>query len=100
MPHTVTHPGTGEVLAVWPRALPPRETPCRPDPSKGTRQHRCSRWHAEVVDGFRAWASAVDTEAEATALGYGTELDEFYAARGGRPNLRDYLTGYRRGRTE
>lgn len=91
----VTDPATGQPLATWPNALPPRLSPCRPDPAKGVRQHRCSRWHAQVVEGFRSWAQSVEQEAEATAIGYRTELDEFWQARGGHPTLREYLAGYR-----
>lgn len=77
----------------WTRALPPRQSPCRIDPGKGLAQHRCSRHHAELVEGFRSWAEAELSAAEAASHGYGTELDEWWQARGGRPRFRDYLLG-------
>lgn len=85
----------GARLAEWPRALRPTQSPCHIDRSKGVHQHRCSAWHADVVEGYRLWVASVEAQCEAEAIGYATEQAEFWAARGGRPTFRDYLAGLR-----
>ena len=67
-------------------------SPCRADPAKGPRRHRCSRWHAELVDGYRAARAAWEAAAEAASGGYATELAE-HAASMPAVTFRDYLIG-------
>src|SRR5690348_356859 len=67
---TVVYPSTGDPVAdtrgarVWPRALHPFASPCRIDPDKGLRQHRCSGSHADVVASYRAWRDGEYAAAE------------------------------------
>lgn len=83
--------GTGRA---WPRALPAHRSPCRHDASKGVRQHRCSRSHAELVEGYRSWREAEYAAAEDATSGYATELAEYWSTRE-RPTLKAYLIGMR-----
>lgn len=83
-----------ERTRTWPNALPGHRSPCRPDSSKGLRQHRCSRSHAELVDGYRAIAHAEELAAEAATNGYATELAEYWRDHP-RTTFRDYLIGMR-----
>lgn len=96
---TINAPGTlvvwqdeegHEHTRTWPNALPGHRSPCRPDRSKGLRQHRCSRAHAELVEGYRAWKRHADQAAEDATLGYPEELAEYRQAHE-RPTLRAYL---------
>lgn len=82
----------GTSARVWPRALPPHRSSCRIDASKGLRQHRCSRSHTELVDGYRAWREAAEQAAEAATNGYATELAEYWQQHE-RPTLKAYLQG-------
>ena len=84
----------GQVIADWPAALKASHSPCRVDRSKGLRQHRCSRAHAELVDGYRAWRDAAEADAEAATNGYATELDDYWRDHE-RPTLKAWLTGMR-----
>ena len=74
----------------WPRALHPAQSPCRIDASLGRHQHPCSREHAELVEGYRAWRQAAEAEAEAETLGYATELADYWSTHD-RPTFRTYL---------
>lgn len=67
-----------------------RGSPCRA--GDGPRRHRCSRWHAELVHGYRAARAAAEAAAEAATLGYATELAHY---RQSQPavTFRDYLLG-------
>lgn len=75
----------------WPRALHPAECPCKVDQAKGVRQHRCSREHAELVEGYRSWREAAEQAAEAASAGYATELADYWRTAGGAPTFRRYL---------
>lgn len=85
----------GEHVATWPNAVDPARTGCRVDRSKGVHQHRCSRAHAETVDGYRSWVAHEEATAEAATHGYPTELADYWRDRGGRPNFRTYLLDMR-----
>jgi hypothetical protein len=74
----------------WPRALHPRQTPCRVDVSKGVHQHPCSVEHRNVVDGYRSWRENEEQEAERQTLAYATEVDDYWRSRQ-RPTFRSYL---------
>lgn len=78
----------------WPRALPAHRSSCRHDASKGVHQHRCSRSHAEMVDGYRAIREAEEAAAEAATSGYETELASYWAEHP-RTTFKDYLMGMR-----
>ena len=78
----------------WPRALPAHRSPCRHDSTLGIHQHRCSRTHAEVVEGYRSWRDSEYAMAELLTGGYSTELADYWSTRP-RPTFRDYLTGMR-----
>lgn len=83
-----------EHTRTWPNALPGHRSPCRPDRSKGVHQHRCSRAHAELVDGYRAWREHAYRTAEEAAIGYDTEEAEYWQTHE-RPTLRAYLVAHR-----
>lgn len=83
-----------ERTKVWPRALPGHRSPCRPDESKGLRQHRCSAEHASLVDGYRAVREAEEAAAERATQQYDTELAAYWAEHP-RTTFRDYLIGMR-----
>lgn len=51
-------------------------SPCRK--GRGARRHHCSWWHSELVTGYRLARKAQDDRAEAYAIGYATELADFY----------------------
>lgn len=53
-------------------------SPCRSDPAKGPRAHRCSWWHAQVVEGYRLARAAQDARAEDWSRGWATDLAAFY----------------------
>lgn len=62
-------------LASRPRALPDELSPCRI--GAGPHRHRCSRWHAELVEGYRL-ARHVDAQRlEAASLGYAAEAEDY-----------------------
>ena len=73
-----------------------RGSPCRSDPAKGSRRHRCSLWHAGLVDGYRATRAAAEAAAEAATGGYDTELAD-YRTRLPAITFRDYLIGMKAG---
>jgi hypothetical protein len=77
-------------FAHWTRALHPSRSPCRVDAAKGLLQHRCSRSHAELVDGYRAWREVAHAAAEASTIGYDTELVDYWSSHE-RPTFRAYL---------
>lgn len=70
-------------------------SPCRSDPAKGARRHRCSWWHAQVVEGYRLARAAQDARVEAWAIGYATERAMFYRDVEPRVTFRDWLVGSR-----
>jgi len=66
---------------------------CRIDMTKAPRQHRCSRQHAELVDGYQSARTAQEARAEAYSAGYATELAEFYRDVEPRVLFKDWLIG-------
>lgn len=44
----------------------------------GARRHRCSRWHAELVDGYRCEREAQLQRAEAATYGHSSELADYW----------------------
>lgn len=74
----------------WPNALPGHRSPCRPDAAKGLHQHRCSRAHAELVDGYRAYREHANAEAEKATQQYAAELADYWRTHE-RPTLKAYL---------
>lgn len=83
-----------ERTRAWPNALPSHRSPCRPDRTKGLRQHRCSWSHASAVEGYRAIRQYEEDAAEVATGGYATELAEYWAEHP-RTTFRDYLLGMR-----
>lgn len=79
--------------------LPDRRSPCRIDRDKGTRRHRCSAEHADLVRGFRLEQHAQQLRAEAATHGHATELATYFGDDGAgdaverRLNFRDWLLG-------
>lgn len=64
----------------------------------GPRRHRCSRWHRDVVEGYRLAVAAQDARAEAATLGYATELAAYFHPHDGverRLTFREWLLGCR-----
>lgn len=74
----------------WPNALPGHRSPCRPDRDKGVHQHRCSRAHAELVDGYRAWREHEHAQAEQATQQYAAEEADYWRTHT-RPTLKAYL---------
>lgn len=69
-------------------------SPCRIDVAKGKRRHRCSRQHADVVYGYRAWRDYEYDRAETEAGGYATELTDYWQQHPDRrPTFGAYLIG-------
>lgn len=66
-------------------------SPCRSDPAKGARRHRCSWWHAHIVSTYQAARAAQEDRAEEWAIGYTTELAAFYAELEAPITFRDWL---------
>lgn len=81
-----------EQVRQWPNALPGHRTSCRIDSGKGLRQHRCSRSHVDLVDGYRAWREHEYEQAEAATQQYDSELAAYWREHE-RPTFRAYLTG-------
>lgn len=54
-----------------------RSTTCL-DRATGPRRHHCSWWHQDIVEGYRTARAAQEARAEAWAVGYATELADFY----------------------
>jgi hypothetical protein len=80
--------------------LPDRQSPCRIDKAKGNRRHPCSRWHAELVEGFRLERHAQQLRAEAATHGHDTELAAYFGDDGNgspverRLTFREWLVGH------
>lgn len=68
----------------------PGASPCRGTTGEAPR-HVCSREHAAVVEGYRAWRAAWDAEHESVSLGWPTEAADHRAA-SPPPTFRRYLT--------
>lgn len=66
---------------------------CRIDMTKAPRQHRCSRWHAELVEGYLLAREAQELRAETYSSGYATELAEFYRDVEPRVTFKAWLLG-------
>ena len=63
------------------------------DLNKDPHHHRCSRQHAELVDGYITARTAQETRAEHWSIGYATELAEFYRDVERRVVFKDWLIG-------
>lgn len=79
----------------WPRALHPRQSPCRIDAAKGPLQHRCSAEHREIVQSYRAWREVEEQKAEVETIGYAVEEAAYWTTHK-RPTFRTYLLGLAR----
>jgi hypothetical protein len=101
---TIVYPATADPAAdtraarVWPNALHPFRSPCRIDPDKGFRQHRCSGSHASAVQSYRAWRdgeyAAAETHDTGTANSPGHDAgdgDAYFDTRA-RPTFGAFLT--------
>lgn len=54
-----------------------RSPTCRIDKTKPN-PHPCSRYHADLVEGYRSWRDVEHARAEQESIGYQTELDEYW----------------------
>lgn len=61
----------------------------------GSRRHRCSRWHAELVDGYWLARDSQLQRAEAATLGYRSELADYWRDVERPLTFRDWLIGHR-----
>lgn len=61
----------------------------------GPRRHRCSRWHSELVDGYRLAREDQLQRAEAATLAYSTELDDYWRTVESPLTFRDWLVWHR-----
>lgn len=66
----------------------------------GPRRHHCSRWHAELVDGYRCEREAQLQRAEAATSGYRSELTDYWRDVERPLTFRDWLTGHRSDQAE
>lgn len=83
----------------WPNALHPSRSPCRIDRAKGVHQHRCSASHADRVESHHLWREIEERVAEETAIGYATELEEYWKTHE-RPTFARFLRDMRESRDD